>query len=101
VARSATARRPARCLTIALDRPARQHLPIDREPTIAPGSGPAAAGPVVSASPIGAAHEEALIELSPTTFWALLPMAERERLGLRLSRLVLKALYPLALQEDR
>jgi hypothetical protein len=55
----------------------------------------------VSASPIGAAHEEALIELSPTTFWALLPMAERERLGLRLSRLVLKALYPLALQEDR
>jgi hypothetical protein len=29
--------------------------------------------------------------MTPTAFWALLPPADRERLGLRLSRLVLKA----------
>jgi hypothetical protein len=55
----------------------------------------------VSASPTCAAQEEALLELSPAAFWDLLPTAERERLGLRLSRLVLKALLTPAPKEDR
>ena len=32
--------------------------------------------------------------VTPAAFWALLPPAERERLGLQLSRLVLKAVRP-------
>lgn len=32
--------------------------------------------------------------MTPAAFWALLPTAERERLGLQLSRLVLKAVRP-------
>jgi hypothetical protein len=48
-----------------------------------------------------AAHEGTITELTLATCWALLPVAERERLGLRLSRLVLKALRPLDLKEDR
>jgi hypothetical protein len=33
-------------------------------------------------------------------FWALLPDADRERFGLRLSRLVLRALRPPDTEED-
>jgi hypothetical protein len=43
------------------------------------------------AAPVGPADEAPSDGLTPTVFWALLPPAERERLGLRLSRLVLKA----------
>jgi hypothetical protein len=32
--------------------------------------------------------------VTPDAFWTLLPPADRERLGLRLSRLVLKAVRP-------
>jgi hypothetical protein len=32
--------------------------------------------------------------LTPAAFWALLPAADRERLGRRLSQLVLKAVRP-------
>ena len=39
-------------------------------------------------------NQEAITELTPTAFWALLPPTERERLGLRLSQLVLKAVRP-------
>jgi hypothetical protein len=80
-----------------LDRSARQHLPLDREPAAAAGSGLASAGPALSASP---AQEETNIEVTSAGFWALLPAAERERLGLRLSRLVLRALRPLDSKED-
>jgi hypothetical protein len=41
------------------------------------------------------------MEVTLAAGWALLPEAERERLGLRLSRLVLKALRPLDCKEDR
>jgi hypothetical protein len=98
VARSATARRPAGCHTGSLDRSACQHLAIDLEPAAASGYGLATAGPTLLAS---AAHEETNTEVTSAGFWALLPAAERERLGLRLSRLVLKALRPLDILEDR
>jgi hypothetical protein len=39
--------------------------------------------------------------VTPGTFWALLPTADRERLGLRLSQLVLKAVRPSVPEEDR
>jgi len=32
--------------------------------------------------------------VTPDSFWALLPSADRDRLGLRLSRLILKAVRP-------
>jgi hypothetical protein len=101
VARSSIARRPAGHRTGTLDRPFRQHISIDLEPTAASGSGPAATGAVVSASPAHPIHEGTTAEVTPAGFWALLPEAERERLGLRLSRLVLKALRPLDIKEDR
>ena len=98
MARSPIARRPAGRRTVTLHRPARQHFSIDFEPVAAAGSSPAAAGPSLSASP---AHEETNTEVTSVGFWALLPAAERERLGLRLSRLVRKALRPLDIKEDR
>jgi len=101
VARSSTARRPADCRAGSLDRLARQHLPIDLESAVASGSGPAGTLPIVSASPPDPGHEETSTEVTAAGFWALLPAAERERLGLRLSRLVLKALRPLDIKEDR
>ena len=45
-------------------------------------------------TPSQPADQEAITGLTPAAFWALLPPAERERLGLRLSRLVLKAIRP-------
>ncbi len=39
--------------------------------------------------------------MTPAAFWALLPTADRERLGLRLSQLVLKAVRPPAPAEGR
>jgi hypothetical protein len=101
VACSATARRPTGRNAGPLDRPARQHIPIVYKPSAAPGSGVAAAGPIVSASPPHEADEETSSEMTPARFWALLPAAEREQLGLRFSRLVLKALRPLDITEGR
>lgn len=96
IARRATGRR-----TGSLDRPAWQHLPIAREPTATSCSGAAAIGPTVSASPARPADEGMSSEPTPVGCWHLLPEAERERFGLRFSRLVLKALRPLDSQEDR
>jgi hypothetical protein len=45
----------------------------------------------VPATPVRSAEEEALAVVTPDSFWTLLPPADRERLGVRLSRLVLKA----------
>jgi len=36
----------------------------------------------------------------PSTIWALLPAGDRERFGLRLSRLVLRAVRAPGLEED-
>lgn len=91
MARPATSRRPPNRRPGRLDRPVPQHLPNDAGSTAAPGSGPAGDGPPVPATPVAPADEAPSDGLTPTSFWALLPQAERERLGLRLSRLVLKA----------
>jgi hypothetical protein len=100
VACSTIARRPTGRRAGPLDRPACQHVLLDLEPTGASGSRPVAAGPAVSAAPARPADEGASIELTAVGFWQLLPEAERARLGLRFSRLVLKALRPLNSKED-
>ena len=94
MARPATPRRPAYCRTGRLDRPGRRHLPRDAGPSPAAGSGSAADGAPVSATPARSTEEEPSSVLTLDSFWALLPAADRERLGLRLSRLVLKAVCP-------
>jgi len=98
MARSATARRPASGRSGSLDRSARQHFLIDLESAAASDASLASAGPALSTSAIPEGTNTALTSAG---FWALLPAAERERLGLRLSRLVLKALCPLDIKEDR
>jgi hypothetical protein len=94
MARPATPRRPADRRTGRLDRSAQRHIPRDSEPTSAPGSEPAADGAPVPTAPVHPAEEAANALVTPNSFWALLPAADRERLGLRLSRLVLKAVRP-------
>jgi len=101
VACSAIARRPTGRSAGPLDRPTCQHSSIAFKPIAAPGSGVASAVPIVSASPPHEADEETNFEVTPARFWALLPAAEREQLGLRFSRLVLKAVRPLDITEDR
>jgi hypothetical protein len=91
VARPATPRRPADRCTGRLDRPAQQHLPDDAGSAAASGSGPSCDGQPVPAAPIRPADEAPSGGITPAAFWDLLPPADRERLGLRLSRLVLKA----------
>lgn len=91
MARPATARRPANHRASRLDRPVCRHVPFDPESPAAGSSGPAADGAPVPATPLRSAEEEPLAVVSPDSFWTLLPPADRERLGLRLSRLVLKA----------
>ena len=76
MARPATARRPADGRPGRLDRPARRDLPAD------PGPSAAAHGPP---------HPLPPPPVTPDACWALLPAADRERFGLRLSRLVLRA----------
>lgn len=94
MARPATSRRTAGRRASRLDRPGRRHLPLDPGPVAAPGSGPATDGLPVSAPPVCSAEEEETDVVTPDSFWTLLPPADRERLGLRLSRLVLKAVRP-------
>lgn len=94
MARPATPRRPAGRRTGRLDRRARRHVSTDSGPTAAPDAGPLADGPHLPATPGHPINQEAIAELTPPAFWALLPPTERERLGLRLSQLVLKAVRP-------
>jgi hypothetical protein len=91
MARPATSRRPPNRRPGCLDRPAPQHLPDDADSAAAPGSAPPGDGLLVLATPICPANEASSGGLTPTSFWDLLSPADRERLGLRLSRLVLKA----------
>ena len=91
MARPATARRPAVGRTGLLDRPTRRYLPADPgSPTPAVPS-PAADGPAVPATPGRPIDPPPAAGVTPDAFWALLPAADRERFGLRLSRLVLRA----------
>ena len=77
-----------------LDRPAGRHVPVDLESPAAPGPSPAAAGPRVPAAPDDPAEQETIVPVTPAAFWALLPATERDRLGRRLSQLVLRAVRP-------
>ena len=104
MARPATPRRPAGRRAGRLDRPDGRHVPGDCEPGVTPGPGPAADGPAVATPPAQTIDQATITELTPAALWALLPQAERERLGLRLSRLVLKAVcppVPTVKEEDR
>jgi hypothetical protein len=94
MARPATPRRPADRRTSRLDRPDRRPLPSDPELPTAAGAGSATDGSPVPTTPGRSAEEEGTDVMTPDTFWLLLPPADRERLGLRLSRLVLKAVRP-------
>ena len=100
MARLATARRPTDGRPGRLDRPARRYVPDDPESTTAPGPRPSADGPVVSAAqahPIGPTPADGM---TLDVFWALLPAADREQFGLRLSRLVLRAVRITDAEED-
>jgi hypothetical protein len=101
VACTATTRRPTGHDTGLLDRPTRRHISVVLESIAASGSGIATAGRTLSPSSPRALDERTNPEMTPTGCWALLPEAERELLGLRFSRLVLKALRPLDIMEDR
>jgi hypothetical protein len=100
MARPATARRPADGRTGRLDRPAHRYLPDDPGPPAPAGPRPPADGPVVPAAqarPIGPTPAD---DVTPDVFWALLPAADREQFGLRLSRLVLRAVRTPDAEED-
>jgi hypothetical protein len=91
MARPATAQRATDGRTSRLDRPARRYLPEDPGTPSVVGQCPSpdgddvptASGPALNPTPADA--------VTPEAFWALLPADERERFGLRLSRLVLRA----------
>ena len=91
MARLATARRPADRRTGGLDRPSRRFLPADTGRPAPAGSRPAADGPTLPGAPTQAIEPTPAEGLNPDAFWALLPAAEREKFGVRLSRLVLRA----------
>ena len=100
MARLATARRPADRRTGDLDRPSRRFLPDDTGRPAPAGPRPAADGSALPATPAQAIEPTPTEGLNPDTFWALLPTAEREEFGLRLSRLVLKAARVADPEED-
>ena len=96
MARPATPRRPAGRRAARLDRSADRHVPADPESPAAPGASSTTAGTNLPAAPGYPSDQETIAELTPAAAacWALLPPIERERLGLRLSQLVLKAVRP-------
>jgi hypothetical protein len=100
MARPATGRRPSSRRPGPLDRPARRHVPTEPGPTAPPGLGSAADGPRLPATPGQPTDDTAAPALTPAAFWALLPADDRERLGRRLSQLVLQAVRPPAPAED-
>jgi hypothetical protein len=91
MARPATARRPAVGRSGLLDRPDRRYLPVDPGPPAPAGPRLAPDGPAVPATPAHPIDPSTAAGMMPDGFWALLPAADRERFGLRLSRLVLRA----------
>ncbi len=102
MARSATARRPTRRRPDRLDRSSQQHLPKHARSAPAFSSGSPLDDATVPAAPLGPAPQASSGEVTPAVFWDLLSASERERLGLRLSHLVLKAVRSsaIAFQED-
>ena len=105
MARPATARRPAVGCPGLLDRPARRDLPADSGPSTPAGPRLALDGPALPATPAhqinpSTAAGMTAAGMTPDAFWALLPAADRERFGLRLSRLVLRAVRTPDPEED-
>jgi hypothetical protein len=100
MARPATARRPAVSRTGLLDRPARRHLPAEPRPAPALGPRPAPDGTAVPAAPGRTTDPTPAAGVTPEDFWGLLSAADRERFGLRLSRLVLRAVRTPDPEED-
>jgi hypothetical protein len=91
MARPATARRPTDGRPGRLDRPARRVLPADTGPPAPARRCLAGDGPALSATPGRPIDPTPSAEVTTGTIWALLPAVDRERFGLRLSRLVLRA----------
>ena len=91
MARPATARRTSDGRARRLDRPTRRYLPGDPGLPSAVGPRPSPDGDAVPAAPEPALDQAPPADVTPEAFWALLPANERERFGLRLSRLVLRA----------
>nr|WP_165252924.1 recombinase family protein [Paludisphaera soli] len=100
MARPATARRTAVGRTGLLDRPARRFLPADPGSPAPAGPRPAADVPALPATPERTIDPPPTVGVTPDAFWALLPAADRERFGLRLTRLVLRAVRTHDTEED-
>ena len=100
MARPATARRPADGRPGHLDRSTRRRIPADPGSTRAGGPRPASDGPTLPAAsghPVDAPTASVVTTDGP---WALLPADDRDRFGLRLSRLVLRAVCTPDPEED-
>jgi hypothetical protein len=101
MARPATARRPADRRAGLLDRPARRRPPVGPGTPLAVGPRPSGDGPALPATPAHPLGPSPAEGVTPDAYWALLPPADRERFGLRLSRLVLRAVSAPDTEEDR
>ena len=100
MARPATARRPADGRPGRLDRSTRRCIPADPGPTRAGGPRPAGDGPTLPAAPDHPVDAPTASVVTTDGLWALLPADDRERCGLRLSRLVLRAVRTPDPEED-
>ncbi len=100
MARPATARRTAVGRTGLLDRSARRNLPAYPGSPTPAGPSPAGDGEALPATPNRPIDPPPAAGVTPDAFWALLPAADRERFGLRLSRLVLRAVRTHDTEED-
>lgn len=100
MARPATARRSADGCPGRLDRHARRDLPADPGSPAPARRRPAGDGPALSAAPGRSIDPTPSAEVTTGTIWALLPAGDRERFGLRMSRLVLRAVRAPGLEED-
>lgn len=94
MARPTTVRRAALDRTGHCNRSGHRSVPHDDGAAAAPGASSPRDDSVVPAASDQPIDQAAIAEMTPTAYWALLPAAERDRLGVRLSRLVLKAVRP-------
>src|SRR5437762_1750087 len=91
MARPATARRTADGRPGLVDRPTRRDLPAGTRPPTPARRGLGGDGPALSATPVRPIDPTPSADVTPGTVWSLLPAGDRERFGLRPSRLVLRA----------
>lgn len=100
MARPATPRRAADVCSGRLDRPARRYLSANAGPFLAADPRITSDGPDVPAPSVHASCPPSTDDVTLTSFWASLPLADRELFGLRLSRLVLRAVNAFDGEED-